>query len=450
MRRFIKSLMNASIRIEGVLLLMIGFGYWYATPFRDQWVWLITLLVPVYLIRWRRQKSVWPNNPLILWIITLIVLCLINIFTAPYETRGLIMVFRPLYGFALVIFCLNLASSSDTVLRLLQITTLGAFIVGAIALTASDWSEGKIEFLRPMTQFFLQVTTYPGVEGLFNVNELGGAMTWVIPLTVGLTYYFRSLGNMRWHWLSYTSVILMVIALLIGQSLSASIGVLIGVLVVIIPNRYWLSVLSIMLAGFLIVQIAISFFPQQSFQIASSLSGRRNVESLEHRAVMWQTAQDALLDYPFTGLGMAMYRSPSVWEDYPTPGFDRYQAFHAHNELLGIGTDLGIPGMVVWIALYFSAGQMLFAGWQRGGVTHRLLVKAIAGGLLAHAIYGLTDAIPIWDRFAFFFWWMLGLAGAQYVLVRQPRMDSLSSLFEGDFELAQEEDIRYSPIDAQA
>jgi hypothetical protein len=81
-------------------------------------------------------------------------------------------------------------------------------------------------------------------------------------------------------------------------------------------------------------------------------------------------------------------------------------------------------------------------------MTHRLLVKAIAAGLFAHAIYGLTDAIPLWDRFAFFFWWMLGLSGAQYVLVMLPR--TASDTVETDVELAQEDSVRYSPIDAQA
>jgi O-antigen ligase len=449
MRRFSKSLMDTTDQIEGVLLIVIGFAFWYATPFRDQWVWLIALLIPLYILRWRERNTLWPPNPLILWIITLLSLCLVNIFTAPYETRGLIMIFRPLFGLALVIFCLNRVYASGTLLRLLQITAVSAFLMGFVALTASDWSEGKLDFLRPITQYLPQVTTYPGVEGLFNVNELGGAMTWVIPLTVGLVFYFQRMRRLGWMRLSAIAITMMGSALLLGQSLSATLGVLIGLLIFLTPNRYWLRMM-ILLAGLLLVQAIISFFPQQFVQAAIHLSGRQDVVSLEHRAVLWQTAQDAITDFPYTGLGMAMYRSPSVWNDYPTPGFDRYQAFHAHNELLGIGTDLGIPGMIVWIALYVSAGQMLLVGWQRGGTTHRLLVKAIAAALSAHAIYGLTDAIPVWDRFAFFFWWVLGLAGAQYVLVMRPRMAPLSAILEGETDTIQEEAIRYSSIDAQA
>ncbi len=436
--------------IEALLLTVIGFAYWYGYPIRDQWIWLIALLIPVYIQRWTKKQKLWPENPLVYWIFALLALCVVNIFLAPYPTRGWIMIFRPLYGLALVLFCLNSALRYG-VLPLVKVSTAGAFLLGIIALTASDWSEGKIEFLRPITQYFVQVTTYPGVEGLFNVNELGGALAWMIPLAFGLVFCFRRLGRMGWHWLAFISTILMSIALLIGQSLSAILGIAVGVFITAVPNRYWKPVLAVALAGVVIIQAVITFFPVTFFELASDLSGRRDVTSLEHRAVMWQTAQDAVQDHPFTGLGMAMFRLPAVWEDYPTPGFDRYKAFHAHNELLAMGTDFGLPGMMIWTALYITAGYMLLTGWQLGGHTHRLLVKAIAGGLIAHAIYGLTDAVPPWDRFAFLFWWMLGLAAAQYIVVTalHPASED-AALTDSDLTGDQMTAERYSSIEAQA
>ena len=60
---------------------------------------------------------------------------------------------------------------------------------------------------------------------------------------------------------------------------------------------------------------------------------------------------------------------------------------------------------------------MLVQSWRKGDSQARILAVAVAGGLLAHAVYGLGDAITLWDRLAFIFWWLLGLAGAQYILV---------------------------------
>jgi hypothetical protein len=62
---------------------------------------------------------------------------------------------------------------------------------------------------------------------------------------------------------------------------------------------------------------------------------------------------------------------------------------------------------------------MLMACWRRGDRRARVAAVAVGGGLLAHLIYGITDAIPLWDRFSFVYWIMLGLAGGQYALIRQ-------------------------------
>jgi hypothetical protein len=43
-------------------------------------------------------------------------------------------------------------------------------------------------------------------------------------------------------------------------------------------------------------------------------------------------------------------------------------------------------------------------------------VLAAATGLLAHAVYGVGDAITLWDRFIFVFWWIMGLVGAVYAV----------------------------------
>jgi hypothetical protein len=40
---------------------------------------------------------------------------------------------------------------------------------------------------------------------------------------------------------------------------------------------------------------------------------------------------------------------------------------------------------------------------------------AAGGALAAHAFFGIGDAIALWDRFAFLFWWMLGLTAAVYL-----------------------------------
>ena len=86
---------------------------------------------------------------------------------------------------------------------------------------------------------------------------------------------------------------------------------------------------------------------------------------------------------------------------------------HAHNELLQAALDLGLPGLVGFIALNFGAVGMLFRPIKTGGVW-RLLAMGVFGGLLAHFLFGLTDAVAVGAKPGFLFWWLLAMAFGLY------------------------------------
>ena len=85
-------------------------------------------------------------------------------------------------------------------------------------------------------------------------------------------------------------------------------------------------------------------------------------------------------------------------------------------EWLQAATDLGVPGLIVFVGFQAAAGWMLWRVWRRGSPRDRAVALAVAAGLVAHMIFGLGDAIALWDRFAFGYWWMIGLAAAQYAV----------------------------------
>ncbi|MCU0495851.1 MAG: O-antigen ligase family protein [Anaerolineae bacterium] len=350
-----------------------------------------------------------------------IALCGINLFAAPYPTRGLLMLHRPLLGIALIIFCIEFARSRLDHKRLLQATILGGLILGIVALTATEWSEGKSLPIEWLLRSIPQITTYPGVEGLFNPNEIAGAMTWLITPLIGLFFYFR-LQQRAWAILALAGGTIMLFALLLGQSLSAFIGVLVGFGILFSPRRFWHYAVGMAISLILLIQILIMLDPNAATRIASQVSGRENLISLEHRALLWQSALAMLSDHGLTGVGMNLYRDFYVRGDYPVPGFDWWTAVHAHNEILQIGADLGFPGIFLFIAIYAMAGYLLYYTWRNGDSQAQAIAVALSSGIVAHLIYGLTDAIPLWDRFAFIYWWMLGLVGAQAYLVYAERV----------------------------
>ena len=92
---------------------------------------------------------------------------------------------------------------------------------------------------------------------------------------------------------------------------------------------------------------------------------------------------------------------------------------HAHNNYLQAAVDYGLPGFAAYVALLVSVFGSLWA-LMRHSREHatRYLAAALAAGLLAHQLYGLTDAITLGAKPGFIFWCFLGVAGCLVVRER--------------------------------
>jgi O-antigen ligase len=80
---------------------------------------------------------------------------------------------------------------------------------------------------------------------------------------------------------------------------------------------------------------------------------------------------------------------------------------------------MGIPGLLVFIGLQIASIYYFYKGYRRGTSAEKAVFAAAGAGLFAHAFFGIGDAITLWDRLAFWFWWLLALGGAQYALQRE-------------------------------
>jgi O-antigen ligase len=167
-----------------------------------------------------------------------------------------------------------------------------------------------------------------------------------------------------------------------------------------------------------------------SFQANSNLTepglSERDAGTSMQRFHIWETALRIITTYPLTGAGMDRFRYAEVKYDFPVVGFDvpdpahpdeslRPRPPHAHNEFLQLGTDFGIPGLLLYIAIYGTVSFMGYQIWQTGSHDLKVVVAAALAGLFAHAVYGMGDAIPLWDRFAFVFWVLVGIIAACHI-----------------------------------
>jgi putative inorganic carbon (HCO3(-)) transporter len=141
---------------------------------------------------------------------------------------------------------------------------------------------------------------------------------------------------------------------------------------------------------------------------------------VESRLEIWTRARYGLEDFPFTGIGLGTFRrlAPLLYPLFLVSP-DRDIA-HAHNHLLQTGLDLGLPGLITYLALWLLAGAMLWRSWHRKqNVWQCALVIGLAGALVGHFVYGLTDAVALGASPGFIFWLSLGLiSGMHHLLTR--------------------------------
>ena len=142
--------------------------------------------------------------------------------------------------------------------------------------------------------------------------------------------------------------------------------------------------------------------------------------SMEQRLEIWSRAQYAIADFPFTGPGLDafQYVMPILYPLFQTP-IDRLVP-HAHNEFLQVALDLGLPGLVAWLALYVVTLWMLWRTYRR---TTDDLIRALAlgctGVLTAHLVYATTDCAVLDAKPNIVFWAIVGLGVALHHAVER-------------------------------
>lgn len=428
----LRSTAQRALQLELPIILLIIYIFWIADPNR---VWSLLLLLPLLLLRWLAYGRLVTNTPLNIVIIALLVVAALNAVTAPYE-RGetqltfpaldwqtvmpwaWVMPARILMG-AAIYWAFIEHGRRNSIRTLVAYTVLLGVIVALLALVSSQWNSKSAQ-LSGIIDVLPQVRDLWLAPGGFNANEIAGGISWLAPLCAGLALYpWRA----RWvRILALAAFVLLLLALVLGQSRLALTGVIVGLSVVsVLLTRRWRTRL-VALAGVLVLTvfelliISNAFAPLGTGEVTREVMQTRDESGTAGRIEMYVSALEILDDHPWTGVGLNMYRDAQVRERYPVVNYNHPVLPHAHNEFLQLGVDFGYPGLALYIGLNGMTLYMVWICWRRGDRQARVVAISCAGGLLAHGIFGLGDAVALTDRFIFVYWSVLGLLGAQYVL----------------------------------
>ncbi len=322
---------------------------------------------------------------------------------------------------------------------------LSALTVGmaGFALLTVKWG-AKIPLIGSLVaQLTPRLIGLPGAPGGVSPNELAGALVWGIPLLTMLVVALWRRRHVVSEILGARKTMLALVALVgatlftfailvLTQSRGGYLGLFsafAAILFFVMPWR-WRIVLTIGSVAILVAAIVFLRFNTLTPTIEDSgaLSVESAIDTLEGRLEIWSRAIYGIEDFAFTGMGMNTFRRV-VHVLYPLfligPDVD---IAHAHNEFLQAGLDLGAPGLIAFVALYFGAAMMLGAVWTRARALMpdtffiRAVVLGLGAALLAHLVYGMTDAVTFGAKPGFMFWLLLGLVAGLYDQAQSGRL----------------------------
>ncbi|MBI5648861.1 MAG: O-antigen ligase family protein [Chloroflexi bacterium] len=314
------------------------------------------------------------------------------------------------------------------------IVGLGVAFAGLIG---TQWAI-KFDRLIPFTdQFEPRLTGLPGVEKGISPNEVAGALLWVIPVCsalalIGLMQLKNRTAPRRWlaplNLLVWEATIFIVLVFLLCQSrtayLALALTVLVGVFGLTWHQRRW-RVGAMLALGILGALVAWSYQADPATRDASGnlqiAGSSMSFDTFNGRDQIWARAWIGIAQYPLTGMGMNTFRYRMTELDPQHPIYAGRDIAHAHNELLQAALDLGVPGLLALIGMYVIAFALLRRVWTRAAETRapdfilrdararRWLVLGLGGGLFAHLVYGMTDAVALGAKPGILFWMLLGL-----------------------------------------
>jgi len=261
----------------------------------------------------------------------------------------------------------------------------------------------KISVLIPKVNFKL-----PGAEIGFHPNAVGAILILIIPLYFILFFSYsrrkrrNSLGKRKNNLIFITGLIGLItitIVLILTQSRGSWIGLILSSFLLLIPGKRkkWGVILIVISIAAYLLLLGFDKIPLGAKEARGKITSRME---------LWNLAVDTIGEHPVFGVGMNRVRQ------LPEVG---YKTAHVHNHLLHTGAELGIPGLLGYLAILAGAGFMCYEVWRKAKVGWmRTAVLGLACGQLAHLIFGMADSIPLGAKPGFIFWYSLALIAAMY------------------------------------
>lgn len=294
----------------------------------------------------------------------------------------------------------------------------GTAVLAVLSLPITDWNSFQFYNILWLTERIPTFTSLaqalptggiPRNVALVHPREVGGAVGTVLPLAITLLWFGRGRALRLAAALSLPALAFI---LFIAQSMSALAGVAMAVALIVIwrfRRSRWVAPAC---AAVLLAALAV---------LAPRLTNATDQmgAGIAERATLWMWGLEALRQEPFTGLGLNGF-------DYVMSGLYTTSSFfgvnHSHNLVLQAALDLGIPGLLAFLALLTAAFVVLWRLLRAtSDPTSQAVALGLAAGLVSYLGFGTVDAsLGLGWKPGVLLWAMLGGAFALARLTPTP------------------------------
>ncbi len=403
---------------------------------------LVPLLLVVPLARdlvVRRLPVVAP--PMLRWMVVLLFIYLVSaLFSSDTVRSWDSVVIFVVEGFGLYFLLINVIRTPDMLRYTTWVLIASGALVSAFSVhqvVTSNFDSNYLGFAQADSAIRTGVETLTGevlqprmAGSIGETNRFAQVMLMLVPLGI-----FRMIGEpnavLRALAGALTLVITLGVVLSFSRGGAVALGLLAIALVVLRLVRPRFVIVMLLALGLILVA-----FPQYTNRLTSlaAVSGLGEGStasavdnSLLSRATETLAAALVIVDHPVIGVGPGMF--PFYYEDYAEVVgiLIRNDAEReSHNLYLGLGAELGLPGLLVFLVIAYQTVRMILAARRASIVRRPDLERLTTPFLLSLMTYYVTGMF-LHLSFGRFYWLMLAVAGAAAIItLRETATDRTS------------------------
>jgi putative inorganic carbon (HCO3(-)) transporter len=339
-------------------------------------------------VRWLAYGRLSVHTPADLPIVLIVVMALVSVWVTALPAITTLQVLRLLSGIGVFYSIANWCDSQARLRLLMRGAILAGLLLAIFATISVEWPVSKLSFVpEAVYSHFILI-----VQDTVQPNVIAGSLVILLPFAAAWLLF--AWDDLEWYDRAFAGITVVVVLgiQIVTLSRGSLIALAVFLMVLLILRWRWAWVIPLLVGAGL--GLAISRFGMSD--VLNVLTSSGTISSAGGRLEVWSRAVAMIQDFPLTGIGMGSFLEASD-KFYPLTLFEPGKIQHAHNLMLQVAVDLGIPGLIGWLAIYFI---VLIAAWRvyhigRDSEDDRAMAAgaALLGSQVALFVHGLTDAV---------------------------------------------------------